>query len=388
MGKGEVNKRKDTILLVINTVVTILLYTLIGVGAFSCSKDVGGIGRFVLPIIMYINILVAMLVQIILHEGGHLIAGLLSGYEFVSFRIFSWVWVKGRDKKLHIKKMKIKGTAGQCLMCPPKVPIESSPYMLYHLGGGLMNLVVGGVCTILYHFVLPQKCLTFLLFEEFGIVGIALGLTNLIPCKLGGIQNDGYNLLDLSKNLETRKCMNMVLSINAYLTLADSYAELPKELIDEMKAVDFTKMDITNGSVLNAYSYQAALYFVEGNYEEAYRVQKHILETEGTLEIFRNEARCECLFYELTHGQDKETIEKLYDKKLQKYIKATAIYPSKLRLMFAYYYLYEKDDQKVQEIYAKLERSVDTYMIKVDAVAELATVKKLMQASDASENNN
>ena len=53
-------------------------------------------------------------------------------------------------------------------------------------------------------------------------------------------------------NLETRKCMNMVLSINAYLTLADSYAELPKELIDEMKAVDFTKMDITNGSVLKA----------------------------------------------------------------------------------------------------------------------------------------
>ena len=139
----------------------------------------------------------------------------------------------------------------------------------------------------------------------------------------------------------------------------------------------------------NDQSYEKLRQAVEKkDYEEAYRVQKHILETEGTLEIFRNEARCECLFYELTHGQDKETIEKLYDKKLQKYIKATAIYPSKLRLMFAYYYLYEKDDQKVQEIQAKLERSVDTYMIKVDAVAELATVKKLMQASDASENNN
>ena len=377
MGKSEVNKTKDTILSIINITIAILLYALMGASSVPCMEGIEGIGTSVLCIVLYINMLVAMLIQTILHEAGHLIAGLLSGYEYSSFRILSWVWVKDNDKKLHIKKMKIKGTAGQCLMCPPKLPIENSPYMLYHLGGGLMNLVVGGVCIILYQFVLPQEYLTFLLFEEFGIVGIVLGLTNLIPCKTGGIQNDGYNLLDLRKNIEIRKCMNMVLSINAYLTLADSYAELPKELVDEIKSVDFTKMDITNGSILNAYNYQAALYFAEENYEEAYRMQKHILDTKGTLEIFRNEARCECLFYELTHGQDKETIEKLYNKKLQKYIQTTAIYPSRMRLMFAYYYLYEKNDKKAQEMYTKLERAVDTYMIKADALMELAAVKKL-----------
>lgn len=373
------NKRKDTILLVINITIAILLYAFLGVSTASCLGGKGVIGCIAVLTVLYIDIMISMVIQIILHEGGHLIGGLLSGYEYVSFRIFTWVWIKGKDKKLHIKKMKIKGTVGQCLMCPPKMPIESSPYILYHLGGGLMNLIVGGICIVLYHFVLPQDYLTFLLFKGFGIIGIILGVTNLIPCKTAGIQNDGYNLLDFRKNIETKKCMNMVLSMNAYLTLADSYADIPKELVDELKKMDFTKMDITNGSILNAYNYQAALYFSEGNYEEVYRMQKHILDTEGTLEIFRNEARCECLFYELTHGQDKETIEKLYNKKLQKYIKTTVLYPARMRLMFAYYYLYKKDDKKAQEMYIKLEKSVDTYMIKADASMEIVTVKKLKE---------
>ena len=34
--------------------------------------------------------LVTFILQIVLHEGGHLLFGLLSGYRFVSFRIFNW----------------------------------------------------------------------------------------------------------------------------------------------------------------------------------------------------------------------------------------------------------------------------------------------------------
>ena len=40
--------------------------------------------------------LVAFILQIVLHEGGHLLFGLLSGYRFVSFRIFNWTLIPPR----------------------------------------------------------------------------------------------------------------------------------------------------------------------------------------------------------------------------------------------------------------------------------------------------
>lgn len=43
---------------------------------------------------LFVGMYVAMTVQIIIHEAGHLIFGLLSGYRFSSFRIFSFMWVK------------------------------------------------------------------------------------------------------------------------------------------------------------------------------------------------------------------------------------------------------------------------------------------------------
>ena len=38
--------------------------------------------------------LIAFILQIVLHEGGHLLFGLLSGYRFVSFRIFNWTLIR------------------------------------------------------------------------------------------------------------------------------------------------------------------------------------------------------------------------------------------------------------------------------------------------------
>ncbi|MBQ7998568.1 MAG: hypothetical protein IJ296_04510, partial [Bacteroidales bacterium] len=41
-----------------------------------------------------IGFLVTLVLHITAHEGGHLAAGLLTGYKFVSFRIFSITFIK------------------------------------------------------------------------------------------------------------------------------------------------------------------------------------------------------------------------------------------------------------------------------------------------------
>ena len=244
-----------------------------------------------------------------------------------------------------------------------------------------MNLILGLLCVLLYHFVLPQNIVTLLFFEVFGMIGLVLAATNLLPNKTGGIQNDGYNLIDLGKNMEVKRYMNLVLSINALLTVADTYSDVPKALIDEIKALDHTKMDLTQVSAINIINYQASLYFANGEYERAYKIAKAILETKGALELFKNEARCECLFYELTHDMDQERIEALYDKKLQQYIKATALYPSRQRLMVAYYMRYMKNEKKAMDAYNKLKKSVQTFMIKADALLELEIATRIIEGS-------
>ena len=59
---------------------------------FSERMTASGLGMFMVYWIAGMVILVAvMYVQIIIHEGGHLVCGLASGYRFVSFRVASLI---------------------------------------------------------------------------------------------------------------------------------------------------------------------------------------------------------------------------------------------------------------------------------------------------------
>ena len=75
----------------------------------------------------------AFIIQVIIHESGHLIFGLISGYEFISFRVGSITIVKD-EGKFKIKKFNIKGTGGQCLLMPKTNNYEELNYLLYNLG--------------------------------------------------------------------------------------------------------------------------------------------------------------------------------------------------------------------------------------------------------------
>ena len=83
----------------------------------------------------------AYVLSTFLHELGHMVMGLVSGYKFISLRVGSYVLTR-EDRQWKIKRMSIPGTAGQCLMMPPDSGTpEKVPAVLYHLGGGLFNLL-------------------------------------------------------------------------------------------------------------------------------------------------------------------------------------------------------------------------------------------------------
>ena len=85
-----------------------------------------------------------------------------------SFRVGSYMLVE-QDGRLHLKRLSIQGTGGQCLMGPPDLVDGRIPYRLYNLGGALANTLVALVAAALA-FALPQRLAT-IFFAFLALVG-------------------------------------------------------------------------------------------------------------------------------------------------------------------------------------------------------------------------
>lgn len=167
----------------------------IGVGALLgvviASFDFGFLEFFLSAFLGY-NI------AVIIHEGGHLVFGLLSGYGFSSFRIWSFMILKG-DRGVEFKRYKLTGTGGQCLMTPPKGRDEDAPVLLYNLGGVVFNLILSLVC-LYFYFAHPDVIILSCTMLLTAVLSAFTLLTNGIPVIIGGMPNDGLNAYVLAKD--------------------------------------------------------------------------------------------------------------------------------------------------------------------------------------------
>ena len=103
-------------------------------GLHSKFAETGMLETVGVSLLAILILLFSIFLQVLLHEGGHLVCGLATGYRFVSFRIFNLTFIR-KDGKLCIKRFSLAGTGGQCLLTPPERPLEDIPTTLYNLGG-------------------------------------------------------------------------------------------------------------------------------------------------------------------------------------------------------------------------------------------------------------
>ena len=182
--------------------------------------------EFVYLILVIVGFYLMMMIHVIAHEAGHLVFGLLTGYEFLSFRVGSFTIVK-KDGKLVRKKIKTPGLAGQCLMSPPEwKDDEKYPYVWYNLGGGVMNLILCLLAVPLFFVNVPFLAWI----GGFSIfVGVIFAITNLIPMTVG-VPNDGKNCLLCTKSVENQRAIYLQLKMNAMLSDGADVTELPEDL--------------------------------------------------------------------------------------------------------------------------------------------------------------
>jgi len=169
-----------------------------------------------------------IVLQTIIHETGHLVFGLLTGYQFLSFRIFSFILVK-KNGKIVRKKLKVTGIPGQCLLIPPEWREDGKyPYVWYNLGGGLLNIITSLFAVLLFFLHIP---IISWMAGIFIFAGVLLGLTNIIPMSVG-IPNDGKNCLLCTKSRDNQRAFYLQLKMNAMMSDGVAVKDMPEEFFE------------------------------------------------------------------------------------------------------------------------------------------------------------
>lgn len=274
-------------------------------------------------------------VHVILHETGHLLFGKLSGYQFVSFRVFGQTLVKQNGK---LVRKKFKGWIGQALMLPPDMKNGTFPSVLYNLGGGLMNFLFGALFLGLFFIASPFW--RFLLLAG-AISGILAGLISIVPQKPGGLPNDGYNALLLGRkgNADIRHAFWVQLHFNTALASGTRPRDIPTAWFEWVTPDNWNDPMVAAVAVIH---YEYLLDRLELN--EARSLAQTLLDTaDKMLGTHKNQLRCELLFHELINECRPEEVGRIYTKELQAYIETTPLYTSNQRMLYAYARLFTKD---------------------------------------------
>ncbi len=318
---------------------------------------------------VFIGIYVAYFLHVIIHEAGHLIFGLLTGYKFSSFRIFSFMWLK-ENGKLKLKRLSIAGTGGQCLMAPPDMKNDKFPIVLYNLGGSFINVIVGALFLVGYSLCSDTAFLSALLMI-FAVVGFMTAMMNGIPMRMGLLDNDGYNAFTLSKNAEAMQAFWLQLKLAEQLSKGVRLKDMPSEWFT-LPSDEAMK----NSMVATKGVFICNRLMDEESFEEADTLMKHILSIDsGILGLHHDLLVCDRIFVELISENRPEVIENMLTKEIKKLMKAMKRYPSVLRTEYALALLFEKNSTKAEAILNDFEKVAKSYPYPQEVESERALIK-------------
>ena len=293
----------------------------------------------------------AYFLHMIIHEAGHLIFGLLTGYKFRSFRILSFMLLKDKEK-LKLRRLSIVGTGGQCIMMPPDIKNGKMPFLLYNLGGSFLNVIASVLPLVIYF---GYNDSPFLLI--FAVIGFIAALTNGVPMRTSTINNDGYNALAISKSNEALEAFWVQLKVAEQNSNGLRIKDMPAEWFEVP-----TDESMKNSIVATRGVYACNRLMDEEKFSEADALMKHILEIDsGIVGVHRNLLICDRIYVELIFENREDVIKNMLTKEQKKFMKAMKSFPSVIRTEYALALFFEKNKAKAEKIKKEFEKVAKTY---------------------------
>lgn len=325
-------------------------------------------------VISIVAFLLSIFILILSHEAGHLLCGILSGYKFVSFRIFDLTFIR-KDGKVRIRKFSIAGTGGQCLLTPPEIPLKNLPTAWYNAGGVLANLILLLIALPLY--LLDSHPYINVAVTIFVITDLFLIIINGIPMKVGGIGNDAYNMLHLHRNLTSKRAFAIQLRTNALIQNGIRPKDMPDEWFEDLDNVDYhNPFEVSIPFML------ASRYIDEEKWDDAYNILSRLYQHKNEImQIYANEISCELAFCAMVTSRIDEA-RTILDSGLMKYVEAYKnVMSSKQRLLFCKALFLENDRDKAMDIYRTLLQNQDRYLMQGEVKSDIDIMRNISEAA-------
>ena len=335
--------------------------------------------KFLGYVLLIALIWLAYFLQIIVHEAGHLVFGLLSGYRFSSFRVGKWMLLK-KNGKMTIKKFFLAGTGGQCLMIPPNTDEKKPPIAWFLLGGSIMNLISGTLFLVLA--LLTQAWIWVSLFCGMSaFFGFLYALVNGIPMKTNLIANDGANVLSLRKDADAARDFCRHLMINAKNTEGIRLRDMPSEWFDFPSAEA-----LQNNAFAETAVFACNRLMDEQDFVQAEDRMQYLLRTDTAMAgVHRKLLICDLLYCELIGERRAEVLGELYTKEQYNFMRSMQSFPSVIRTEYAYARLYQHDSNKAAKLKAEFGKISKTYPNEGDLACEKELIKRVDDVVRSSE---
>lgn len=289
----------------------------------------------------------AMLVQIILHEAGHLVFGLITGYRFRSFQV-GGIMLLRENGRLRLRVLSVAGMGGQCLMSPPPgIPPEEIPFVWYNLGGVLMNLISAVFFGVLVPFTMFVPLLSFF-FLAAALIGLIFAALNGIPMRTEMLDNDGKNIATLTQSPAARRALWLQLAINDQMAhgvrlskMSEAWFALPDE--SEWNNYMIVALAVFRANrLLDTHDFAGA----------AALIDRLFAAKTAMAGIYRLLLTCDRIFCALLL-EDGETAGRLLTKQQRQLMKKMRLNPGVLRTEYALALLRDKDPQRAEKLLAQ-----------------------------------
>ncbi len=302
---------------------------------------------------MFLAMYGAILLEIVLHEAGHLLFGLLSGYGFGSFRIFSFLWIREGDR-LRLRRLSLAGTVGQCLMDPPELQDGRMPVFLYNMGGAILNVLSAVLCFGLALLCKDKPALATIL-QMFSVVGLAMALLNGLPLRVGPVDNDGRNALALARDPQAMRAFWVQMKVMAETARGVRIKDMPEDWFRQPDG------DMENSMVATLSALAANRLMDQHRFLEADTLMARLLGHDSVVGLHQGMLLLDRVFVELITKNRPEALSSLQTKAYRSVIKAMKTYPSVLRTQYALALLSERNEAKAKRIREQFDRQSKVY---------------------------
>lgn len=170
--------------------------------------------------ISVLSCLLSVPLAILLHELGHMIGGIISGYRLVYFEIIGFFAV-GKRYRLSFSKTGISKKAGQCIMTTDNS--GKRPYLLI-MGGCLANIITGLIFLL---FAFSGDINKLCMFFPVSAVSISLGMSNIF---CSSPYSDGRTLRECIMNVKDMIAYNNIMRISEQIICNKKLSDIPIEL--------------------------------------------------------------------------------------------------------------------------------------------------------------